>query len=336
VKRARLTAVERLEVESVTSPPLGAGEVRVRVVACGICGSDLHMYRGDHPMLRPPLVMGHELVGRVVERGPGVRQLGDGQRVVVIAGRGCGACAACQAGQFNWCEALQVIGGHLPGGLAEEIVLPEDQFIVIPDSIPDEQAVLIEVAAVALHSIDRGGPVVGRVCLVLGAGPVGLVLIKVLKAVGAGPVVVTEISSVRRQLAAACGADLVIEPASEARVRQVFSGGLDVAYECAGREESLRQALRLTRRGGTVVLVAIFPEHCTLPMTHIQRAERSLVGVQMYQRADFERIIHLLETRQLDLSSIVTNEVPLAQAPDAFRLLSSPDVAAGKILVRMT
>jgi threonine dehydrogenase-like Zn-dependent dehydrogenase len=148
VQRARLTAVEQIELESLPTTPPGPGEVRVRVDACGVCGSDLHMYRGDHPVLRPPLVMGHEFVGRVVECGPGVERLGPGQRVVAMAGRGCGVCEACREGHSNWCEHLQVIGGHLPGGLAEEVVLPEDQFVPIPDWIPDEQAALIEVAAV--------------------------------------------------------------------------------------------------------------------------------------------------------------------------------------------
>ena len=338
MQRALLSAVERLEIEAVQAHQPAAGEARVAVAACGICGSDLHMYRGDHPILRPPLVMGHEFVGRVLDVGEGVAGVRPGDRVIGMAGRGCGECEACREGHYNWCEQLKVVGGHIPGALAEEVVLPEDQFLVIPDWIPDDQAALIEVGAVGMHTIHRYGSVEGRSCLVLGAGPVGLVLVKLLKALGAGPVVVGDISPTRRELARACGADSVIDPraeGAEAQVKAAFPRGLDVAFDCAGREETLLLALRLTRRGGSILLTAIFPEFCRIPMTQVQRAERQLIGVQMYQRTDFELVISLLEQRKLDLGGIVTHEFPLEETAEAFRLLESPDAAAGKVLVRV-
>jgi L-iditol 2-dehydrogenase len=338
MQRALLSAVERLEIEAVQARQPAAGEARVAVAACGICGSDLHMYRGDHPILRPPLVMGHEFVGRVLDVGEGVAGVRPGDRVIGMAGRGCGECEACREGHYNWCEQLKVVGGHIAGALAEEIVLPEDQFLVIPDWIPDDQAALIEVGAVGMHTIHRYGSVEGRSCLVLGAGPVGLVLVKLLKALDAGPVVVGDISPTRRELARACGADSVIDPraeGAEAQVKAAFPRGLDVAFDCAGREETLLLALRLTRRGGSILLTAIFPEFCRIPMTQVQRAERQLIGVQMYQRADFELVISLLEQRKLDLGGIVTHEFPLEETAEAFRLLESPDAAAGKVLVRV-
>ena len=120
--------------------------------------------------------MGHEFVGEVVDVGAGVTDLKPGDRVIGMAGRGCGECEACKEGHYNWCEQLKVIGGHIPGALAEEMVLPAEQFLAIPDWIPDDQATLIEVGAVGMHTINRYGDVEGKSCLVLGAGPVGLVL----------------------------------------------------------------------------------------------------------------------------------------------------------------
>ena len=140
MQRALLSAVKRMEIETVEARPPAAGEARVAVTVCGICGSDLHMYKGDHPVLRPPLVMGHEFVGNVVDVGEGVTGVKPGDRVIGMAGRGCGQCEACREGNYNWCEQLKVIGGHIPGALAEEIVLPEDQFLVVPDWIPDPRA----------------------------------------------------------------------------------------------------------------------------------------------------------------------------------------------------
>ena len=338
MERALLSAIEKMEIETVEPTPPAAGEARVAVTACGICGSDLHMYHGDHPVLRPPLVMGHEFVGNVIDVGAGVTNLKAGDRVIGIAGRGCGTCVACQDGDWNWCEQLKVIGGHVPGALAEQITLPAEQFITIPAWIPDDQATLIEVGAVAMHTIHRYGDVEGKSCLVSGAGPVGLVLVKTLKALGASAVVVSDVSAARRDMALSSGADLVIDPrqdGAEDEVRAAFPRGLDVAFDCAGREASLLLALRLTRRGASIVLTAIFEAQCTIPMALVQRAERKLIGVQMYKREDFLATIKLLEERKLDLSGIVTHEYPLGDVADAFHMLASPDVAAGKVLVRV-
>jgi L-iditol 2-dehydrogenase len=338
MERALLSAIEHMEIETVDSKRPAAGEARVAITACGICGSDLHMYRGDHPVLRPPLVMGHEFVGNVVEVGEGVTSVNVGDRVIGIAGRGCGECEACREGNWNWCEKLQVIGGHVPGALAEELVLPAEQFIKIPDWIPDDQATLIEVGAVGMHTINRYGSVEGKSCLVSGAGPVGLVLVKDLKALGAGAVVVSDISASRRDMALSSGADMVIDPREEGaedQVKATFPRGLDVAFDCAGREASLLSALRLTRRGASIVLTAIFEAQVTIPMALVQRAERHLIGVQMYKREDFLKVIELMEQKKLDLSGIVTHEYPLREVAEAFRMLESPDVAAGKVLVRI-
>src|SRR5918998_4209349 len=155
MQRALLSAIETMEIEDVESRRPGAGEARVAIDACGICGSDLHMYKGDHPVLRPPLVMGHEFVGRVIDVGEGVRSVKAGDRVIGMAGRGCGQCEACREGHYNWCEQLKVIGGHIPGALAEELTLPAEQFLAIPEWIPDDQAALIEVGAVGFHTIAR-------------------------------------------------------------------------------------------------------------------------------------------------------------------------------------
>jgi L-iditol 2-dehydrogenase len=339
MQRALLSDIKKIEIEDVPSQSVSAGEARVAIDACGICGSDLHMYDGSHPTLKPPLVMGHEFVGRVTEVGAGVTDLKSGDRVIGMAGRGCGECEACKEDQYNWCEQLKVIGGHIPGALAEELVLPAEQFLKIPEWIPDDQATLIEVGAVGMHTINRHpGSIEGKSCLVLGAGPVGLVLVACLKAMGSGPVVVSDISAARRELAHAAGADIVFDPREEGveeKIKAQFTRGLDAAFDCAGREASLLTALRLTRRGAAIVLTAIFQPMVTIPMVQVQRAERQLIGVQMYKREDFEKTIELLEQKKLDLSGIVTHELPLAQTADAFHLLESADAAAGKVVIRV-
>lgn len=338
VRVATLEAARALRVDEIMPRRPGQDEVCVAVDACGICGSDMHMYFGHHPVLRPPIVMGHEFVGRVIARGSDVTTLAIGDRVVAIAGRGCGTCPACRGGHFNWCESLQVIGGHLPGGLSDQVVLPADQFVPVPETFTTEEAALVEVAAVALHTAHRCGPIDGRSCVILGAGPVGLMVTRVVRALGAGYVAVSDISRLRRDLAAQSGADAVFDGSdstAEAALHSVRPLGFDIVIDCVGRQETLLQALRLTRRGGTIGLAAIFAGDFTVPMLQVQRAERSLIGVQMYDRVDFDSVIGMMESGKLDLTGIVTHEYPLENVAEAFALLAAPGAAAGKILVRM-
>lgn len=335
---AILTDVQTFHVEDVDLQYPEGDQVCVAVEACGICGSDLHMYLGHHPVLRPPLIMGHEFVGHVVETGTSVTSLADGDRVVAIAGRGCGACRACRSGHFNRCPRLQTVGGQIPGGLSERVVLPADQFVRVSESLSVATAALIEVAAVAIHTVGRCGPVNGQSCLILGAGPIGLVLTRVVKALGAYPVAVSDVSAARRDLATSSDADMVFDgsdAAAEATVINTFPDGFDIAYECVGRQDTLLQALRLTRRGGTVGLAGIFPGDCVVPMLQLQRGERSLLGVQMYDRADFDTVIHMLAEGALSLDGIVTHEYPLDRVSEAFALLIAPRPTTGKILVRL-
>jgi L-iditol 2-dehydrogenase len=339
MRRAMLAGPEDIRLEDVPTPVPGAGEVRVRVGACGLCGSDLHIYRGRHPVLRPPVVMGHEFVGRVTALGEGVAAggLALGQRVVAIAGRGCGRCAACRAGAFRLCPDLRVVGGHLAGGLADEVVLPADQFVPVPRSLAVADAALVEVAAVARHAVRRVGGVRRRRVAVLGAGPLGVVLTKVARVLGARSVIASDVDPARRALALAAGADAVVDAATAApgeAWRELGPDGFDVAFDCAGRPETLVQGLEATRRGGTVAMVAIFPSQVTVPTLLVQRHERRLVGVQMYERGDFAWVVARLVAGDLRLADVVTDRIPLERVVEAFRLLATGR-ARGKILVDM-
>jgi 2-desacetyl-2-hydroxyethyl bacteriochlorophyllide A dehydrogenase len=336
MRSAVLYEVAQFRIEEVPSRAPGVGEVQIAVEGCGICGSDLHMYRGEHPALKPPLVMGHELVGLVTAVGATVVDFNVGDRVVAMAAQGCGQCDRCLSGNWNQCESLCVIGGQYPGGLSDQVLLPADQVLRIPDGIPLREAVLIEVAAVCMHATRRFGQVRGSSFLILGAGPVGLVLARVLFALGAAHVVLSDVSPGRRRLAGSLSVGEVLnlnETADLTKLRLAHAAGFDGAFDCAGRQATLNQALELTRRGGKVVLVAIFAGDYTVPMLSVQRGERSIVGVQLYQKSDFEEVIALIEAQALSLAGIVTHEFSLSEVATAFDLLLDGTSAAGKVLI---
>lgn len=339
MRKALLEDVGKLVILEQDTPHPGPDEVLIRVKVCGICGSDVHIFRGQHPVIRPPVVLGHEIVGVVEEVGRGATDIEVGDRVLVIPGVGCGSCPACVTGHFNRCPNLRVIGGHLPGGLADCAIVPANQVIRLPDSISDEEGSLVEATAVAVHSALRLGDVRGLDVVVFGAGPVGLLTLQVLEAFGARRVAITDISEGRLLLAQRIGAKYLINAGQSDPVEYVRHNlhpeGADAAVDCAGKEATLRQALEATKNGAVIALTAIFDRDPLIPMRWLQRGERELRGVQMYLRPDVESAIRLVAERRVRTGELITHRYPLSDVQNAFHTAAGNVQGAGKVVVIM-
>ena len=338
MKQALLYDIGKFRIEETEPPVPGEHQVLVEVWACGICGSDLHIYHGDHPAIRPPAVMGHEFSGRVAAVGDRVRAFAVGDTVAGIPGVGCGNCAYCREGRFNRCRNLKVIGGHFPGAFAQYVLVPEDNLVRVPEGFTPIEGAMIESVAVAVHAVHRMGEVAGKTFLVLGAGPIGNLTVQVLKAFGARTVIASDPLEYRRFLARRMGADEVVDPIREdleARVRQMLpdEDGLDGAFDCAGLEQTLTQALAVTKNGARIVLTAIFGINPTIPMRLLQRGERELIGVQMYVKSDFDVAVQLMEAKKVRVLDLVTRSFPLERIDEAFQAASGRSGGEGKIIV---
>ena len=338
MKRALLHDIGKLRLEDADTPVPEARQVLVEVWACGICGSDLHIFHGDHPVIRPPAVMGHEFCGRVAAVGEQVRRFFPGDVAAGIPGVGCGDCAYCREGFFNRCRDLKVIGGHYPGAFAEYVLVPEDNLVKVPDSFTPIEGAMMESVAVAVHAVHRMGEVAGKTFLVLGAGPIGNLTVQVLKAFGARTVIASDPLEYRRFLAKRMGADEVVDPVREdleTRIRQMLpdEDGLDGAFDCAGLEQTLTQALTVTKNGAKIVLTAIFGINPTIPMRLLQRGERQLIGVQMYVKSDFDVAVQLMEAKKVRVLDLVTRSFPLERIDEAFQAASGRSGGEGKIIV---
>jgi len=340
VKRAMLYDVQKLRLEEAETPVPEAHQVLVEVWACGICGSDLHIFEGDHPAIRPPAVMGHEFCGRVAAVGAAVRQFAPGDVVAGIPGVGCGNCDYCREGNRNRCRSLKVIGGHLPGAFAEYVIVPEDNLVSVPEGFSPVEGAMIESTAVAVHSVHRMGEIAGKTFLVLGAGPIGNLTIQVLKAYGARAVIASDPAEYRRVLAKRVGADVVIDPVNEdleARIRQALPGedGVDGAFDCAGLQLTLHQALTVTKNGGKVVITAVFGKDPTIPMNLVQRGEREIIGTQQYLKSDFDVAVRLMAEKKVQVTDMVTRSYPLDRIEEAFQAAVSRSGGDGKIVIVM-
>jgi L-iditol 2-dehydrogenase len=289
-------------------PSPESDQVLVRVSGVGLCGSDRHWFLegsiGD-AVLDAPLVLGHELAG-VVSGGPRV-----GERVVLDPAVPCGRCALCRAGDGHLCAELRFAGhGTTDGGLRTLVAWPDRLVHAIPDSIPDEAAPLLEPLGVALHAVDLGGSTPGTTAAVFGCGPIGLLLVQALQAAGVTVEVAADPLAHRADAAVALGA-VRSDPAAAT---------VDVAYEAAGDDGALDEAIAAARPGGRVVLVGI-PDHdrTTFHAAAARRKELTLVACRRMQADDLRRAILAADSGAVELSSLVSARYPLDEASQAFR-----------------
>jgi L-iditol 2-dehydrogenase len=294
----------------------GEHEALVRVTAVGICGSDLHWWAegaiGD-ARLAHPLVLGHEGAG-VIESGPRA-----GQRVAIDPAITCGTCRACRDGYRNLCYRIRFAGhGATDGMLRQVMAWPAELLYPLPDSVSDAAGALLEPLGVALCSLDLGHFHLGAAASVAGCGPIGLLLIELLRSAGASRVIAVEPLAHRREAAARRGADLVLSP------DEPVSGlGVDVAFEVAGNDDGVRIALESVRPGGRVVLAGIPDDDTTTFSASLARRKGLSIAMTRRMNEVYPRAISLAARGAVDLDGLVSRRAPLAAAADAFAAAAS-------------
>lgn len=336
---AILSAPKRFVIEHVAPAEPAAGEVLMRVAECGICGSDLKMWAGTHAFIRPPTVMGHEVVGVVESVGEGV-ELERGQAVTLFPPIGCGGCFHCTNGREQLCEDMEFFGGQRPGGLADFLLAPASHVIPIPERVQPELRVLIEPLSVAVHGVARGAPEPGDCCVVVGAGPVGLLTALVLRTRGVAQIVVADVLPERVARAEKAGfeaLDVLRESLGAGVSRLIRPEGADIVFECVGSQETLGASLAATCKGGRTVIVGNAPAEIVVDGLALQRGDRSLVGVLMYDLRDFATAMDLIADGlfdSFDPSSLVAR-YDLDRVGDAFVAAKTGSLMALKAAVRL-
>jgi threonine dehydrogenase-like Zn-dependent dehydrogenase len=331
---------ERIEFAEVPDPEIGARDILLRVAACGICGSDLHVYSAG--WASDGMVLGHEYSGVVEAVGPQVTRHSVGDRLAVIPAVACGQCPACRDGRTNLCERP---AGHA-GGYAELVALSEDVTAFrVPETTSLEAAAFLEPLSVAVRAVNRAGLDPSDAVVVVGLGSIGLSVLQVLRDRGVARLVAVDLSPRRLELARRFGADVVLNPLDgdvPSRVREALgqsshrgyaSSRARVVFECSGAGPVVGQAItELVTPGGTLVMVALFEQPVSIDPNPLVRKEVRVVGSYAYTREDWAEAFRLLAEDRVDVLGTVTHRVPLAQVDEAFRLqLSKGD--AVKVLV---
>ncbi|MFH0911521.1 MAG: alcohol dehydrogenase catalytic domain-containing protein [Planctomycetota bacterium] len=331
MKAAVLIALREIRLEERPLPRPGAGEVRIRPAAVGVCGSDVHYYttgRIGTQVVRFPFVVGHECAGVVDAAGPGVRRLHPGDRVAVDPAMPCHACDQCRKGRPHTCRALRYLGcpGQSEGCLSECVVLPEESCFPLPEGLSLEQGALVEPFSIGLYAVRASAPGQGARIAILGSGPIGLSVLVASRARGAAAVYTTDRIETRVLAARRAGATWAGNPGREDVVQAILRKepeGLDAVFECAGKQETLDQALALLAPGGRLMIVGI-PEFDRFSFS-AETARRQEIALQNVRRQNgcTQAAIDLLASGRVDLDFLVTHRFPLSETKRAFELAAS-------------
>ncbi|MCS7264291.1 MAG: galactitol-1-phosphate 5-dehydrogenase [Armatimonadetes bacterium] len=328
---------EKLELVDLPEPKPSAGEVLIKVGHVGICGSEIECVVQKHPRRQPPLIMGHEFAGTVVELGEGVTKLKVGQQVAVNPIIGCWKCRWCQQGRPNLCERRKLLSMQLPGAFAEFVVAPAENCHPLLEGMTTREGAFVEPVANAVHALRLAQTVLPDRVIVFGAGPIGLVCAQVARAFGATFIAIVEVLQQRIEFAKQF-ADVVINPKVEdlaTRVKEVTENlGFDLALDAVGRSITRRLAVESVHPMGVVIWVGLHEDETTLPGMQIIYGEKVIKGSSAYTDADFATALKLVAAGKVKVNKMI-HEFPLEQGVDVFWKLArseAPEVV--KALLR--
>jgi len=314
-----------VRIETVPDPAPAAGQVKVRIKACGICGSDLHEFREGpfiipsrpHPLTNRqggPVILGHEFSAEVVEPGARVTRFKAGDRVTMNALILCGECPYCRRGAYNMCLKLGSTGFAADGGFAEFAVLPDYSLHLLPASVSDDRGSFAEPLAVAVRAVKRSRMQIGDVVVVVGAGPIGLLVLQVCRAAGASRVFVIEPMKARRELAAKLGAAAAFDPGDGDPGKAIsdLTDGLraEVAFDCVGNQPAFDTAVKVTGRRGIICVAGLALKPVQVPFMRLWGHEKEITFSSGYEN-EFPAALGLLADGRIDVESLISARIQL-------------------------
>jgi len=333
--QVRLREPGKLEVGELPPPTRGPGEALVRVRRIGVCGTDMHAFRGRQPFFSYPRVLGHELAGEIAEVEANERGLAPGDRVAIEPYRACGECRACRSGRYNCCVRLEVLGVHRDGGMQEWVTAPL-ALLHKSESLSLEQLALIETLGIGYHAAERGAPGAGEWAVVIGTGPIGLATIQFAVLAGAR-VIAVDINPARLEFSRRLGVEHTVNAAEEPVEAVERITGPELAhcvFDATGNLESMGGSIRYAGPGGRVVMVGLAVGSFSLDDPLFHRRELTLFASRNSAGA-FPALIRLMEEGRIDTSPWITHVLDLATLPETFPQLLSPEAGVVKAMIRV-
>jgi L-iditol 2-dehydrogenase/threonine 3-dehydrogenase len=327
--------IEFLEIPEPGS--LKDNQILLRIKKIGICGSDVHVFHGEHPATPYPVVQGHEYSAVVEAVGNKVKKVKPGMKVSARPQLVCGKCGPCKRGQYNACTFLKVEGFQAPGVAQDLFIVSEERIVVFPDNMSFEQGALIEPAAVGAHATGRAEDLAGKNVVVSGAGTIGNLVAQFAKVRGARKVLITDISDYRLNIASKCGVEGVLNVKTtsfEDGINSFFEGeGFQAGFEAAGVQESLDVLLKYVEKGGEVIILGVYAENPVVNMYYVGEHELNVFGSMMYRHEDYEMVVEMIASGQIFTDPLLTKNFPFEKYLDAYRFIEQQEDRSMKVMI---
>lgn len=341
MKQAIMTAPGKITFADVEKPVLNPGQVLIKIMRIGVCGSDIHVYHGKHPFTTYPVVQGHEVSGRIVEVFSDVKTFVPGDKVTVQPQVVCGKCYSCVHGDYHICDNLKVMGFQTTGMASEYFAVDAEKVLGLPADMSYDDGAIVEPLAVACHCTKRGTrPIKGQNVVVFGAGPIGNLVAQTAKAKGAAKVMITDVSAFRLDIAKACGIDYAVNSQDAdvlAEIEKAFGKDkADIIFDCAGNQATVSDAVRCARKGTDIIMVAVVAEQVKVDLGVLQDRELKIIGTLMYKEEDYLEAIELLAQKKIHTSKIITDYFDFADYDAAYKLIEQRRDKAMKVMIKVS
>lgn len=339
MKAAVYHGVHDLRVEEVPVRELKENEVLIQVKYCGVCGTDMHIFNGDGGCfeVNPPLIPGHEFSGIVAKTGSAVTSVKEGDRVSGDPNDMCGECYFCKNAMQHFCENCVGVGTTVDGGFAEYVIMREKQVYKFSDSLSFIEAAMAEPISCCLHGIDLCHIKSGSTVLIMGGGPIGMIMLQLAKSAGAAKVIMSEPVEEKRVLAQKLGATKTINPLEEdvEAVLADYCKNVDAVVECVGNIHTQADAVRFAGKGATIMYFGLAAPEEAFPLKPDDVFKKELTITSSFINPyTFERAINVLESGMIELESLITNIVPLDDIAEVF---TNPEYRrGGKVMIKIT
>lgn len=338
MKQAVLVSPEHIIFSEVDEPiDIGPYDVVINIKKIGVCGSDIHAYKGKHPFTPLPVVQGHEYSGQVVRVGASVTKAKVGDKVTGRPQRVCGRCGPCQSGRYNVCSELKVEGFQAPGVAQDYFVLPEDRLYIIPDSVSFDDIALIEPAAVAAHATAMITDIQSKNVLITGAGPIGNLIAQFAKLRGAKRVIVTDFNAFRLQKLKQIGIEDTINLSEESfnkgLKRVLKDENFQVGIEAVGVEAALHNLVDHIEKGGQVIIVGVYEEFPKINMGFVGEHELTVQGSMMYKDEDYKEVISAISEGKVNLHTLITQRFPFEAYNEAYAFIEKRPSETIKVII---
>ena len=337
MKQQLMTEPKHITFRDVPTPEPGPDQVLVKIKRIGVCGSDIHVFHGTHPYTSYPVTQGHEVSGQIVKLGEYVKDLKVGQKVTIEPQVFCGRCYPCLHGKYNLCENLKVMGFQTTGTASEYFAVDSSKVTLLPENMTYSEGAMIEPLAVTVHAAKRFPELKGAKAVVLGCGPIGILLVQSLKALGASQVLATDISDKRLELAKSLGADFVVNTMKEDYTKALLAAygpdKADVVYECAGTDITMNQAIQNARKGSTIILVAVFGKMANVDLAKLNDSELDLNTTMMYRHEDFVEAIRLVNEGKIQLKPLQSAHFAFEDYQKAYEFIDNNRETTMKVII---